>query len=147
MRWVSRTKRNGKWSGAMKRLLFSVPLALAMIVPSVPSIAQVAGSSELGVATVELKDVVNGWSAKRQILGQHVYNDKNEEVGTIEDIIISPERSASYAIVGAGGFLGIGTHDVAIPASQLKLQNDRLVLAGATKEALRAMPAFHYAPR
>ena len=118
-----------------------------MIVLAVPSFAQVAGTSQLGVATVELKDVVNGWSAKRQILGQHVYNDKGEEVGTVEDIIISPERSVSYAIVGAGGFLGIGTHDVAIPANQLKLQNDRLVLAGATKDALRALPAFHYAPK
>jgi sporulation protein YlmC with PRC-barrel domain len=107
--------------------------------------AQVAGETKLGVTVTELKDVIKGWSARRQILGQSVYNDKNERIGEIEDIIISPDRSASYAIVSTGGFLGIGSHDVAIPATQLKESNDRLSLPGATKETLRAMPPFEYA--
>ena len=107
--------------------------------------AQTAGERKLGVTVIELNDIIKGWSARRQILGKDVYNDKNERVGEVEDIIITPERSASYAIVSAGGFLGIGSHDVAIPAEQFKLSNDRLVLAGATKELIRAMPPFEYA--
>jgi sporulation protein YlmC with PRC-barrel domain len=106
--------------------------------------AQTAGETKLGVTVVELKDIIKGWSARRQILNQNVYNDKDEKIGEVEDIIISPERSASYAIVSTGGFLGIGSHDVAIPATQLKESNDRLVLPGATKETLRAMPQFEY---
>ena len=51
----------------------------------------------------------------------------------------------SYAIVGAGGFLGMGKHDVAVPVGQFKEDKGRIVLAGATKDALKAMPKFEYA--
>ena len=107
--------------------------------------AQVAGSSTIGVTKEEIKAVMEGWSAKKAVLGKAVYNDKNEKIGTIDDLIITPDRSVSYAIIGAGGFLGIGKHDVAIPMSQLKLEKDKFILPGATKEALKAMPKFEYA--
>ena len=97
------------------------------------------------MTVVERDDIINGWSVKRQLLGQDVYNDKDEKIGKIEDIILNKERSASYGIVSTGGFLGLGAHDVAIPAKQLELKNARLVLPGATKETLRAMPPFEYA--
>ena len=109
--------------------------------------AQTAGSTTLGVTVTELKDVINGWSVKDQLLGQSVYNDKDEKIGKIEDIILNKDQTASYGIVSTGGFLGIGAHDVAIPAKQLQLKNDRLLLPGATKETLRAMPPFEYARR
>jgi sporulation protein YlmC with PRC-barrel domain len=107
--------------------------------------AQVAGSSTIGITKEEIKAVMEGWSAKKAILGKAVYNDKNEKIGTIDDLIITPDRSVSYAIIGAGGFLGIGKHDVAIPMSQVKLEKDKFILPGATKEALKAMPKFEYA--
>ena len=44
--------------------------------------AQVAGSTLLGVEYAELRDITTGWSAKRTILGQPVYNDKDERVGS-----------------------------------------------------------------
>jgi hypothetical protein len=131
------------------RTLFPASL-IALLLMSAASTdvrAQTAGETKLGVAEVELKDIIKGWSARRQILNQNVYNDKDEKIGEVEDIIISPERSASYAIVSTGGFLGIGSHDVAIPSAQLKESNDRLVLPGATKETLRAMPRFEYTRR
>jgi hypothetical protein len=106
---------------------------------------QVVGSTQLGVAVAELRDVTVGWSAKRQILGQSIYNDKGEAIGKADDIIVAPDKAVSYAIVGAGGFLGVGKHDVAIPVSQLKQSDGKFVLAGATKEAIKAMPAFEYA--
>jgi sporulation protein YlmC with PRC-barrel domain len=122
-------------------------LLLASIALTVPGIthAQVAGSTTVGVATADVRDVTTGWSAKRSILGQSIYNDHDERVGTIEDIIVSPEKSVSYAIVGAGGFLGMDKHDVAVPVSQIKMVNNKFVLAGATKDALKAAPAFEYA--
>jgi hypothetical protein len=131
----------------MRRLLSaSLLVFLFLTAAAVTDVrAQVAGETKLGVTVTELKDIIKGWSARRQILGQHVYNDKNEKIGEVEDIIITPERSASYAIVSTGGFLGIGSHDVAIPTAQFKLSNDRLTLSGATKETLRAMPPFEYA--
>jgi sporulation protein YlmC with PRC-barrel domain len=128
----------------MRQVLYAGLMAFLLVSAGKDVVAQTAGQTTLGVTVVELADVVKGWSAQKQLLGQSVYNDKDEKIGKIEDIIISPERSISYAIVGSGGFLGIGSHDVAIPASQFQMTKDRLVLPGATKEKVRAMPPFEY---
>jgi sporulation protein YlmC with PRC-barrel domain len=122
-------------------------LLLASIALAAPGIAhaQVAGSTTVGIAAAELRDVASGWSVKRTILGQPVYNDKDERIGSVDDIIVAPDKSVSYAIINAGGFVGLTKHDVAIPVSQMKLVNDKLVLADATKEALKASPPFEYA--
>ncbi len=109
--------------------------------------AQVAGSSTVGVTVEELKEVALGWSAKKQILGQGVYNEKNEKVGVIDDLVIAPDRAVSYAIVGAGGFVGLAKHDVAIPIGQVKQQDGKFVIPGATKEAIKALPKFEYAKK
>ena len=66
-------------------------------------------------------------------------------VGRIDDIIVTPERAVSYVIVGAGGFVGLGRHDVAIPINQLQEQDGKYVLSGATKETIKALPKFEYA--
>jgi sporulation protein YlmC with PRC-barrel domain len=105
----------------------------------------VVGSQTIGVTQAEVQVIATGWSAKKQILGKAVYNDKGQKIGSVDDLIISPDHKVTYAIVGAGGFIGAGRHDVAIPVTQLKQETDRVVLPGATKEALKAMPAFKYA--
>ena len=120
-------------------------LAGVILISPAASHAQVAGTTSLGVTVTELQAVTKGWSVKRTILGQPVYNDKKERVGTVDDIIVSPDKAVSYAIVNAGGFLGLATHNVAIPVSQFKLVDKELVLPGATKEALKASPEFQYA--
>jgi len=109
------------------------------------ALGQVAGATKLGVTVEEQKVLALGWSAERQILDKAVYNSNNEKIGEVEDLIITPDKAVSYAIVGVGGFLGIDRHDVAIPIGQLKLQGDKLLLAGATKEGLKALPKFEYA--
>ena len=110
----------------------------------VPAPAQVAGSTVLGVAAADISEVTLGWSAKRQILGKAVFNDRSQRIGTIDDLIIAGDKAVSYAIIGAGGFLGVDRHDVAVPV-WLKQQAGKLVLPGATKEALNASPEFEYA--
>jgi sporulation protein YlmC with PRC-barrel domain len=111
--------------------------------------APVAGRAPLGVTVIEMEAVVVGWSVKRDLLGKTVQNDKKERIGKIDDIIISPSQDsklpfASFAIIGVGGFLGIGTKDVVIPMEQIKLTGGNLVLPGATKDALKALPEFKY---
>jgi sporulation protein YlmC with PRC-barrel domain len=128
----------------MKPMKFLLLAAFVLISPTISN-AQVAGSTPLGVTVTELQAVVKGWSVKRTVLGQSVYNDKNEKVGSVDDIIITPDKAVSYAIIGTGGFLGLAKHDVAIPVSQFKLVDKKLVLPGATKEALKAIPEFQYA--
>jgi sporulation protein YlmC with PRC-barrel domain len=114
--------------------------------------APVAGQTTLGVAVVEMDVIIAGWSVVKDILKKNVLNETKEKIGTISDIVITPNPdiklpSASYAIIGVGGFLGIGKHDVAIPMQQIKLQDGSLVLPGATKEALKALPKFEYRRR
>jgi hypothetical protein len=59
-------------------------------------------------------------------------------------MIISPDKKLTYVIVGAGGFVGIGRHDVAIPVSQIQDQGGKLVMQGATKDSIKSMPEFMY---
>ena len=109
-----------------------------------PVYAQVAGSSTVGVTVEEMKVVAVGWSAKKKIMGKAVYNDKNEKIGTVDDLIITPDKSVSYAIISAGVYLHLVKHDVAVPVSYLEQRGDRFVLPGATKEALKDAPEFEY---
>ena len=131
----------------MKRAILIPFASVVLIFGVMPAAAQVAGSTTLGVSVAELRDVMEGWSAKRQILGQYVYSDNQERIGTVEDIIVAPDKKVSYGIVGAGGFLGLDRHDVAIPVNQFKLTDGKLMLPGASKEALLKMPTFEYAPK
>ena len=117
---------------------------ILILTPLVPQ-AQVAGSTVVGVEATEFRSLALGWSVKRQVLGKGVFNDRNEWVGAIDDVVVAPDMSVSYAIVSAGGFLGFGVHDVAIPVGLLNLVDGKLVLPGATKEAIKAIPKFEYA--
>jgi hypothetical protein len=130
----------------MKRMTI-VALAFLVLVPGGYAAAQVAGSTRLGVAVEEMTAVALGWSVKKQILGQYVYNEQNQRVGKIEDLIIAPDTAVSFVIVGAGGFVGLGRHDVAIPVTQLKQQDGKYLLPGATEEAIKALPTFEYAKK
>ena len=137
----------------MKRIIAvltmsAVPLWVGVASAQVPA-APVVGKAPLGVTVIEMEAVVVGWSAKHDLFGKTVVNDKNDKIGKGDDLIISPSKdgktpAASFAIIGVGGFLGIGKQAVAIPTGQLKIQNKQLTLPGATKEAVKALPPFVY---
>ena len=129
----------------MRNTVVAGLMSVMMAIAAVNVAAQVAGSTTLGVPAGEITTLARGWSAKKQILGKPVYNDQNERVGDVDDIIITPDKSLSYAIIGVGGFLGLGEHHVAIPFNQFKRGDDKYVLAGATKDKLKALPPFTYA--
>ena len=101
-------------------------------------------TTAIAVPADELVLLAKGWSATKQIIGKDVYNDKNEKVGVVNDLIIAPDKAVSFAIIGAGGFLGLGKHDVAIRVDNFKLVEGKITLPGATKDAIMAMPAFEY---
>jgi sporulation protein YlmC with PRC-barrel domain len=105
---------------------------------------QTTGSKKMSMTQQEMKAAERGWSVKKNFLDQAVYNDNNEKIGNIDDLVMTRNNPALIAVIGAGGFLGVGKHDVAIPVSRLKHEGDKLVLPGASKEALKAMPEFQY---
>ena len=130
----------------MKKTLIVATLTLATAFGAIGgAAAQVAGTTTIGVSKTELVQLALGWSVKKSILGQHVYTEAGEKIGKVQDMIVTPDRSVSYLIVGAGGFVGIGRHDVAIPVSQVREQNGRIVMPGASKDIVQSMPAFAYA--
>jgi sporulation protein YlmC with PRC-barrel domain len=108
--------------------------------------AQVAGGTTTVEASItESTKLAMGWSVKKTLMGKTIYNDADQKVGKVEDLIISPDKAVSYVIVGAGGFVGIGRHDVAIPIMQIQDKAGKLVMAGATKDTIKGMPSFTYA--
>lgn len=127
----------------MIRILAAAGLvSLAMLGPAG---AQVAGSTTLGVTITETKAVAEGWSVRRQILGETLANDKGDKIGKVEDVIVGPDGKLTFAIVDVGGFLGMGEHRVAVPVSTVKEGDRKAIIAGATKESLKALPTFKYA--
>lgn len=81
-----------------------------------------------------------------QFMGQAVYTAANENVGEINDLIMNKDLDNIVAIVGVGGFLGIGEKDVAIPIGDINVVKDenntlRLTIS-ASKEQLEALPVF-----
>jgi sporulation protein YlmC with PRC-barrel domain len=130
----------------MKKTLLVVSLTAAACLSAAGAAqAQVAGSVPIDITVTETAQVAMGWSVKKGILGKTVYNDAGARIGKVADLIISPDRNVSYVIVGAGGFIGIGRHDVAIPIKQIQDHAGKLVMAGATKDTIQSMPAFNYA--
>ena len=131
----------------MKKIFLITALASAGIFGSINLVsAQIAGASTaVGVSVTESTQVALGWSVKKTLLGKDIYNDTGEKVGKVKDLIIARDRQVSYVIIGAGGFVGIGMHDVAIPVSQIQNLSGRLVMPGATKDIVKGLPRFEYA--
>lgn len=79
-----------------------------------------------------------------QIIGSRIYSDRDQNVGEVDDILLTP--NGPVAIVQVGGFLGIGGRLVQMPLSELRwnAERERLMLPGATKEMLETRPAFEY---
>ncbi len=129
---------------AMKPFIVAMALSLSMIAGiALAQTPNVVGT--IGVPVDQVQVLAKGWSIKKDIMDKDVFNDANVKVGVVEDIIVTPDKAMSYAIVSTGGFLGIAKHDVIIPVNQFKIVTKRVMLPGATKEAVKAMPAFKYA--
>ena len=85
-----------------------------------------------------------------KIIGASVYNDQKEKIGSIDDLIIKNNNQIVMAIVSVGGFLGINNKLVAIPYEQVHVdlgnKDTPVLLAGANKDTLSAMPTFTFNP-
>jgi len=122
-----------------------VAIALSLSIVAGVALAQTPVVGSIGITADQINVLAKGWSIKKDIMSKDVFNDANEKVGVVEDIIVTPDKAMSYAIVSTGGFLGIDKHDVVIPVNQFTIVTKRVMLPGATKDTVKAMPAFKYA--
>ena len=96
------------------------------------------------IMKVDVRQVSTGFRATK-IIGADVRNTTNDSIGKVDDIIISSDGKAPYAILSVGGFLGMGSRLIAVPYESLRLVENKVVLPGATKEELKGLPEFKYA--
>ena len=78
---------------------------------------------------------------------QNVYDQSNQKVGEIMDLLVNQSGQIEAAMVGVGGFLGAGEKDVAVNFNAIKptKKNDKTYLTiNTTKDALNNAPGFKY---
>lgn len=82
------------------------------------------------------------------IIGQTVYSgagDDAENIGSVTDLVISPDGDIDAIVVGVGGFLGLGRKDVAIDynlAEWTEREGNQWLVVSTNREALEALPDF-----
>jgi len=96
------------------------------------------------VVKLDVQKLAAGYRASK-VIGSSVFNDANETIGKIDDLLVSSDGKQPYAVLSIGGFLGLGTHLVVVPYETLKFADKKLLLPGGTKEGLKMLPEFKYA--
>jgi sporulation protein YlmC with PRC-barrel domain len=69
------------------------------------------------------------WRASK-MSGLKIYNDANENIGSINDLLMDKSGNIKIAVIGVGGFLGMGEHLVAVPYEKLKFVNEAVAYTG-----------------
>lgn len=77
------------------------------------------------------------------IRGKDVVNAQGEDIGDVDEIVMSNQDRRLYAVISTGGVLGIGAQEVVVPLEELQLQEDNLMLPGATGEQLRNRTSYN----
>jgi sporulation protein YlmC with PRC-barrel domain len=100
-----------------------------------------ATDPSLQVATVRL---AGGYRASK-VIGAAVYNAENQQIGTVDDMVMNHENQADMVVISVGGFLGVGGKLVALPYGKVeRADNGRVILADGSKENLEKLPSFTY---
>ena len=120
-----------------------IALTAAGLFASTAAFAQpmAAGGSELLTSVPTSAMTVTDWYK------QDVYDQKNNKIGEIMDVLVNRSGQVDAAIVGVGGFLGAGEKDVAVKFDSIKQtkKNDKIYLTmDTTKDALKKAPGFKY---
>ena len=100
-------------------------------------------SQTVDLVKVDVQKLAAGYRASK-VIGHSVLN-ANETIGKVDDLLVSPDGKAPFAVLSIGGFLGMGAHLVVVPYDSLKLVENKVVLPGGTKETLKMLPEFKYA--
>ncbi|AHF82655.1 photosystem reaction center subunit H [Rhizobium leguminosarum bv. trifolii WSM1689] len=108
-----------------------------------PAPAPTADTAQAAYLTEQAPDQVSA----NTYIGQSVYNGNNESIGSVNDLILKKDGGMVAAIVGVGGFLGIGEKNVAVPMEKITVaQNTQdgsvKLTTSETAESLKAAPEF-----
>jgi sporulation protein YlmC with PRC-barrel domain len=76
------------------------------------------------------------WRASKMV-GLSVYNDNNQSIGSINDLLTDKNGNIKAVVIGVGGFLGVGEHLVAIPFEKVKFVNEPVAYIGTAGNSSR----------
>jgi hypothetical protein len=131
-------------AGAQRRSGFQCLTLLLSTAAISGALAPRFAAAEVELVVVDVVAVADGYRASK-LRGTTVVNPKNEKLGELDDLIVGKDR-VLFAIIQVGGFLGLGSHLIAVPYSSLQISDGgrRIVLPGATKEQVKGLPEFKY---
>jgi sporulation protein YlmC with PRC-barrel domain len=90
-----------------------------------------AGMSRAGMTDESFK---GDWRASK-VVGLNVYNAQNENVGSINDLLIDKNGGIKAAVISVGGFLGMGAQLVAVPFDKMKFSTEPVAYTGVSSNA------------
>ena len=85
--------------------------------------------ANMAPATASESSFQGNWRASK-VVGLNVYNDKNESLGSINDLLTDKTGNIKAVIIGVGGFLGVGEHLVAVPFDKIKFVTEPIAYTG-----------------
>jgi sporulation protein YlmC with PRC-barrel domain len=71
------------------------------------------------------------WRASK-LMGLDVYNEANEKLGDINELILDKDGKVHAVVIGVGGFLGMGEHDIAVAMDKLKFVEEPVRTSSTT---------------
>ena len=80
-------------------------------------------------AATDTSSFHGNWRASK-VVGLNVYNDNNESIGSINELLMDKSGSIKAVVIGVGGFLGVGEHLVAMPLDKVKFVNEPVAYTG-----------------
>ena len=128
----------------MHPLLVSAAIAAAITLTA-PALVLAQGTPQtVQLIKVDVIKISTGYRASK-IIGSSVVNAAGDTVGKVDEIIIGPDGKAPFVVLSVGGFLGVGDRLIALPYEQMRTDGKKIMLPGATKDSLKALPEFKYA--
>jgi sporulation protein YlmC with PRC-barrel domain len=98
-----------------------------------------------GIAAAQSADTARSGAQARlatDLIGKQVTGADGEDLGKVEDLVVSPSGGISAAVVSVGGFFGIGAKHIEIPFDRLQLGADRSIVVAMSRDQIAAAPAF-----
>jgi sporulation protein YlmC with PRC-barrel domain len=92
--------------------------------------AQTPATSDGANAAPMSNSSLHGDWRTSKVVGLSVYNDNNESIGSINDLLTDKSGNIKAVVLGVGGFLGVGAHLVAVPYDKMKFVNEPIAYTG-----------------
>ncbi len=120
-------------------------LLIATMITSAAALPCLAQSQPqtVAVSRVDVQSLATGFRASK-IIGASVVNSNDQTIGKVDDLIVTPSAKTPVAILSVGGFLGVGSKDVAVATTDLTVTPEKVTMPGGTKESLKALPEYDY---